>query len=398
MSIEGKTLTLAAAKAKALTAFWTFPSILASAIVIAWGAESAQFLVSQALALTLLALIQTLPEFAIEGVIAWRAGQFPTSGNIGLMTANFTGALRLLIGLGWPLIYFITVVCNIRKHSLKKLANIKLEQEHSVEVMGLLLPSLYMVVIVLKGTLSLYDLLVLLPLYTIYILILLRLPPRSQEKVEEVEPVPRFILRQKRWTRNTLVLTCFVVGGTGIMLVAESFLESMLGLATLLGVSSFVFVQWVAPFLSQFPEKISAFYWARTVVKAPISLMNMVSSSIAELTLLVSLIPIVYCISRGGIYTIEFDFHHRVEILLTALQALLGFVLLANLELRWYEALGLFGLWFAQFLYPSIREEILLVYGAWIAIELALAVAGKRRLNAFGEFGRIIRNHILYPR
>jgi len=315
MSIEGKTLTLAAAKAKALTAIWTFPSILASAIVIAWGAESAQFLVSQALALTLLALIQTLPEFAIEGVIAWRAGQFPTSENIGLMTANFTGALRLLIGLG-----------------------------------------------------------------------------------VEVEPVPRFILRQKRWTRNSLVWGCFLVGGTGIILVAEPFLESMLGLATVLGVSSFVFVQWVAPFLSEFPEKISAFYWARTVVKAPISLMNMVSSSIAELTLLVSLIPIVYCISRGGIYTIEFDFHHRVEILLTALQALLGFVLLANLELRWYEALGLFGLWFAQFIYPSIREEILLVYGAWIVLEVILAIGGRRQLRAFGEFRELLGHYILSRR
>jgi cation:H+ antiporter len=395
MSIEGKTLTLAAAKAKAFTAIWTFPSILASAIVIAWGAESAQFLVSQALALTLLALIQTLPEFAVEGVIAWRAGQFPTSENIGLMTANFTGALRLLIGLGWPLIYFTTVIFNIKRAPLKKLANIKLEQEHSVEILGLLLPSLYMLVIVLKGSLSLYDLLVLLPLYTVYVLILLRLPPRSQEKVEEVEPVPRFILRQKRWTRNSLVWACFLVGGIGIMSVAEPFLESMLGLATVLGVSSFVFVQWVAPFLSEFPEKISAFYWARTVVKAPIALMNMVSSGIAELTLLICLIPIVYCFSRGGIYTIEFDFHHRVEILLTAVQSLLGFVLLANMEFRWYEAVGLFGLWFAQFIYPSIREEILIVYGAWIVLEVGLSIVGRRRLRAFGEFGKLIRAHIL---
>jgi cation:H+ antiporter len=397
MSVAEKALTLAAAKAKALTAIWTFPSILASAIVIAWGAESAQFLVSQALALTVLALIQTLPEFAVEGVIAWRAGQFPTTENIGLMTANFTGALRLLVGLGWPLIYSVTVIFNLKRHSLKKLANIRLDHEHSVELMGLLVPTLYMLVIVLKGTLALYDLAVLLPLYTIYILILLRLPPRAEEAITEVEPVPRFILRQKRWFRNSLVLSCFLVGGTGIMVVAHPFLESMLGLSVVLGVSSFVFVQWVAPFLSEFPEKISAFYWARTVVKAPISLMNMVSSGIAELTLLVSLIPIVYCISRGGIYTIEFDFHHRVEILLTALQSLLGFVLLANMEFRWYEAVGLFGLWLAQFLYPTIREEILFVYGAWIVLEIVLAVSGRRKLRAFGEFRKLVRHYILHP-
>ena len=45
------------------SAIWTFPSILLSAFVIAWGAEAAQFLISQGLALAILAWLQTLPEF-----------------------------------------------------------------------------------------------------------------------------------------------------------------------------------------------------------------------------------------------------------------------------------------------------------------------------------------------
>lgn len=120
------------------------------------------------------------------------------------------------------------------------------------------------------------------------------------------------------------------------------------------------------------------------------ALMNMVSSGIAELTLLVAIIPIIYCISRGGIYGIDFDFQHRVEILLTALQSLLGFMLLANMQFRAYEAAGLFLLFSAQFIKPSIREEILFVYGAWIILELVLALIGVRRLGAFGQFKKII--------
>jgi len=81
------------ARRGALNALWTFPTILASAFVVAWGAETAQFYVSQGLALAMLAWIQVLPEFAVEAVIAWQR-------NIPLMTANFTGALRLLTGLG----------------------------------------------------------------------------------------------------------------------------------------------------------------------------------------------------------------------------------------------------------------------------------------------------------
>ncbi len=69
----------------ALQALWTFPSILASAFVVAWGAEAAQFYISQGLALALLAWIQVLPEFAVEAVIAWHR-------DIPLMTANSSPA------------------------------------------------------------------------------------------------------------------------------------------------------------------------------------------------------------------------------------------------------------------------------------------------------------------
>src|ERR1044071_3818770 len=47
-------------KNSAWSAIWTFPSILVSAFVIAWGAEGAQFLISQGLALAILAWLQTL--------------------------------------------------------------------------------------------------------------------------------------------------------------------------------------------------------------------------------------------------------------------------------------------------------------------------------------------------
>ena len=78
---------------------WTAPSILLAAMLIAWAAESAQFFMAQGFALAILAWLQTLPEFAVEAVLAWKQ-QVP------LLLANLTGALRLLTGLGWPMIYF----------------------------------------------------------------------------------------------------------------------------------------------------------------------------------------------------------------------------------------------------------------------------------------------------
>src|SRR4030067_115861 len=150
-------ITGEAARSSALQSIWTFPAVVFAPLIIAWGAESAQFLVSQAFALTMLALIQTLPEFAVEGFIAWNAGKFPTAANIGLMTANFTGALRLLMGLGWPLIFTTTVLFNLRRKRRFHLAEIDLDSEHSVEMMGLLAGSLYAFIIVIKGSLTLFD-------------------------------------------------------------------------------------------------------------------------------------------------------------------------------------------------------------------------------------------------
>src|SRR5579864_7910664 len=90
--------------------FWTAPAILAAAMMIAWAAESAQFFMAQGVALAILAWLQTLPEFAVEAVLAHRQ-QVP------LLMANLTGALRLLTGLGWPMIYAVAAYFHRRRTS-----------------------------------------------------------------------------------------------------------------------------------------------------------------------------------------------------------------------------------------------------------------------------------------
>src|SRR5690242_7547994 len=124
-------------------AAWTFPAMIAAAFVVAWGAEAAEFLMSQGLALAILALIQTMPEFAVEAVIAWKAGKNPDM--VHLAIANFTGSLRLLTGFGWPMIYAVAAFFARRKG--KPLKTIRLSQHHAVEVLGLLPPLAYFVIV-----------------------------------------------------------------------------------------------------------------------------------------------------------------------------------------------------------------------------------------------------------
>src|SRR5436189_2561269 len=117
-----------------ISALWTFPAMIGSAFLVAWGAEAAEFLMSQGLALAVLALIQTLPEFAVEAVIAWKAGKQPSM--VHLAIANFTGSLRLLTGLGWPMVYAVAAFYSKRRG--KTLGRILLPDDHAIEVIGLL--------------------------------------------------------------------------------------------------------------------------------------------------------------------------------------------------------------------------------------------------------------------
>src|SRR5205814_4426886 len=169
------------AGATALSALWTFPSILASAFLVAWGAEAAQFLISQGLALAILASLQTLPELAVEAVIAWDAGKDPQRAHLAI--ANLTGAIRLLLGLGWPMIYFVFAAAS-RHPGRKHLPTIKLEPEHSVEVMGLVAPLLYFLVVLWRQRIGWIDAAVLIALYIGYLWILMRNPPREAESLE----------------------------------------------------------------------------------------------------------------------------------------------------------------------------------------------------------------------
>jgi cation:H+ antiporter len=373
------------AASSALAALWTFPAVLFAAFVIAWAAEVAQFFMSQGLALALLAWLQTLPEFAVEADIAWR-------GDVSNMTANFTGSLRLLVGLGWPMI-FVTAAFAHRRKTGAALREVVLEPQHSVTVVGLLVPIAYFLFVWWKASLTLVDSLVLVGIYGFYLWILNRMPAREEEESEDLDPVPRAVMRLRPGFRAAAIWGLFLGGGALLMLVTHPFVSSLEALALSVGISEYVFIQWVAPFLSEFPEFLSAFRWGKTVRQAPMAVMNLASSNINQWTMLVAMIPVVYSFSLGHMAVIPFDAYHREEILLTILQSLLGMVLLVDMKYTWWEATILFVLWFVQFVVPSSRAAMVWVYGALILGGIAQVFLGKRRLAAFPAFAAEWRRH-----
>ena len=376
---------------EAVQALWTFPSIILAALLIAWAAECGQFYISQGLALAVLAWLQTLPEFAVEAVIALEAAK--DAAKVHLVTANFTGSLRLFVGLGWPLVYFVAMFFSRR--SKRPFSAIHLEEEQAIAVMTLLPAVLYFLVIYFKGTLTIWDAVVLAAIYFVYLFLLSRMPPEDKEEMEDLGRVSRWVMDLQKPMTTIVIILFFIAGGTILYFTAHPFLGSMLAVALTFGISQFVFVQWIAPFLSEFPEQLSAYRWARSVKKAPMALANFVSSSINQWTILVATVPFIYSFGLGHIGVIHFDDHQRVEILLTIAQSYLGFLFLFSMDFAALEAAGLFVLWATQFFVPGIREGVTYVYGAWALVETVRLVLNWGRPNAFRVFVKIFREHFI---
>jgi cation:H+ antiporter len=354
---------------------WSAPLIVAAAFLIAWGAEALQFMVSQGLALAMLAWLQTLPEFAVEADIAWNAARHTEGYSDALVTANFTGSIRLLMGFGMPTVYFIRAWRHRKEKTVEKA--IVLDPFHSVEIVSLFPPTIYFFFIVYRGRLDLLDSVVLLGFYFMYMWLLLKMPPEEEgESVDELPWVSRLVMKRGKIGRVAGVIAIFVGGGVILYLCVHPFVNSLQSLAALVGISGYFFIQWIAPFMSEFPEKVSAYGWAMKEGKAKMGLMNFLSSNINQMTMLVAMIPIVYALSSGKWNSpILLSEDQKEEVLLTASQAALCMVLLFNMKFEWWEAVGMFVLWIIQFT-SMIWED-----------DLGLAAHTVRRWSVFANLG-----------
>src|SRR5262249_25470719 len=163
-----------------------------------------------------------------------------------------TGSLRLLVGLGWPLIFGVAAFGAWRREG-RFLRRIDLDPENCVEVLALGLPIAYFVIIDLKRSLTLVDACLLLAIYIAYLCARRMVPPREPEHIEDLEVVPRTIMGLPKRGQLAVIVSLFVFGGFLLWFSAGPFLTSMLHFAVTFGVSEYLFIQWVAPFLSEFP-------------------------------------------------------------------------------------------------------------------------------------------------
>ncbi len=362
-------------------------AIASAGFALAWGTESMQFIVSQALALALLAVVQVLPEYSVEVVLAYRGATDATI--LHYATAAMTGANRLLLGLGWPAVFLLSWAATRREGG--RLEALELETHQVVEVFFLGAATVYSFVIVAKGSLGVVDAAVLLAIFACYVYIAMKLPAHGEEKVEELEGPARAVASMKGMKRVAVMLCFVALGGVVIAYGSEPFVTSFLAVVGSLGLNQYLLIQWLTPVLTELPEAITVFYWAAKTGKGTLALANLISSKLNQWTILVSTIPIVYSLALGGFSSITLTPLQTDEILLTAAQSLYGFVCLVDLKLTRFDAAALFALFMVQFTLPGLRLE---VSGAYVLLSGFELVMNRKDLRLFQGLRTIYVDHL----
>ena len=389
-------------------------AVVGAAFFLSWGTELIERDIGQGLALALLALIAVLPEYAVDAVFAWKAGQDPEQ-YAPLALANMTGANRLLIGVGWSVVALAALAAHRRharrtqqraddteKVSDEARGRVRLEAVQTVEVAFLAVASLYALSFPLRDSLTLLDTVVLFALFGLY-LVRVRHAESDDDDEEDgdgelVGPAARIASGPTR-TRRWAAISMLAFAGAAILAVAEPFAESLVEAGTEFGVSQFLLVQWVAPLASETPEFIAVLILAWKL-RGAAALGALISSKINQWTLLVGVIPLIFAVSAGSVTGLPIDPVQREELFLTAAQSVFAIALVIGGYLSRRGAYTLLGLFLAQFvlawtLPPELAAVERLGLGTlYLALALVLFVRRRRALWATlrdGLSGRALR-------
>lgn len=346
----------------ALLALFYGLAIVGAAFILSWAAEAAQIDMNAGLALALLALLAVLPEYAVDFVFTAQCGSVYAQGPprlsgdstvCSLALANMTGANRVLVGVGWPLVVLVATLTVWKARRAGKqtttsastaAGEVRLAPAMSVEVVFLGIATLYSLTLPLKSSLTMWDSAVFVAIFAAYGWRLSKMPASEPDLIG----VSQWVGSQDRRRRRIFVAVMFVVAGLMILLTAEHFAESLVSTGEQLGVSQFLLVQWVAPLASESPELIVACLYAWRL-KAGDSLGTLLSSKVNQWTLLVGTLPLVFALAATSTDGLPLDTEQRFELLITAAQSLFAVAILIDLSVTFYGALALLSLFLVQF-------------------------------------------------
>lgn len=344
--------------------------IIFAAVLIGYGAEVLELVLPSGVAIAIVALLQISPEFFVEWATVKRAAFDPEFLHNAM--ANLYGANKLLVGFGPPLVFFVYFFFSPNK----KENYIKFHQIKSYSIFVMIFALAYNVVIYAKNSLMWYDSIALILIYFASVIFIGKMEIRYQKLKPEAEEGPeieqgavarlihKFVTAGEKVIAHRAYIVSFLllaIGGALLVGFAEEFLECLLHAAVAAGISTFIFIGYVAPFMSEFPEKTVAIGYAMKGHEDT-AMINFLSSILAQLTLLTAMVPLAYSYYKGTPTGIVFDKVQSQELLLVIAMVLFSLMLFLDLKFTIRETVLALGLFIWQFAFPESRETVTKVY------------------------------------
>ena len=354
--------------------------IVAGAFLLSWAAEAAQLDISASFAIAILALIAVLPEYTIEAVLAWDAGEVfdpvnreidPITGaikeEIGLVAANVTGANRLLIGLGWSAVILI--------YWMKRRRTLDLRGHLSLEMRMLVAAILITFLIFFMHEVSIVLAAALIGMYLFYLWVTSTRQAEEPELVGVAVVIGSLPALQRRVVVALLVLFAAAV----ILVAAEPFVEGLKATGEELGISKFILIQWIAPLASESPEIIVAVLFSLRA--NPLAGMTtLISAEVNQLTLLIGSMAVIFSVSAGEILSFPLDSRQSAEFLLTSAVSLFALLLIAPRLISWKVGAVILGLFVAHLFFVDEDERLIFAF-IYLGLSAGLVILDRRRVR-----------------
>ncbi len=334
--------------------------LIGASFLLAWAADAGEAVFSGGLVLAVIALVAVLPEFVIEIRFAYVQ-------QIELVSANLTGATRLLLmgATALPL-----VVAYLARRRGQAAAAFQLATTRRLELGMLLIVALFAVQVVVRGTLTLADGVILVALYVLY--------ARRVQGTPEEEPavigVPAGLLTLRPERRRPVIVSLIVGAGAVVLAIANPFADALLATGTSFGLDPYFLIQSVVPLATEAPEfVIVAVLVAHRRPAQGLALF--LASSVSQWTLGMGALPIAYLAGGGG-PSMPLAGREQVEIALTIALTLFAVAALALLKPERVDAAIVASAMALQFIYPTTFVR---VAAAFVLLVFAIDLLFDRR-------------------
>ncbi|HEU4864688.1 MAG TPA: hypothetical protein VFT76_00450 [Actinomycetota bacterium] len=344
-------------------------AVVAAAFLLAWACEAAQVDFANGLVVSVVAFIAILPEFIVEL-------HFAFTGHAEYVTANLTGASRLLLGacVAMPAVLALLPA----KHRPRQLGAIVLAPVQRLDLAILVLAVLWALRPAVRGEVSLLDSAVFIALYVLY----LRGAARSGGEAPPPIGVAASLAELPREQRHRWVATLMAFAAVVILLTAVPFGDAVLGTGALVGISPYLVLQWLVPFATEVPELVVAVVLLMHN-RGGQSVAVLLAGAVSQYTLALGMLPVAY-LAGAGTGPLPLQGREQIELFLSISVALYAVAALVTLRLSRGDAALMFALFTAQFLLPTglTRFAIAVVF---MALAVDVLVSERRALSALAR-------------